>query len=535
MTNINCVPANCSNMRKIFLFCLSSIFLLLSSCENFLDKVPNDFISPENYFTKESDVTAALAGVYDILGKEEVYGNNIPLNFSVSDEGFYSRSAFVTGPAVYNFDASDPNVASLWKFLYQGIERANLLLANIDRVSMDSTAKRAAAGEAKFLRAYYYFLLVDFWGDVPLKTEPATSVNNTDIARTPQRDVYNFILKEMEEAEGMVYTATRLGTGGRVSRTTVDGILARVCLKMAGEPLNDASKYSDALKWAKKVVFPDAGPAVHSLNNSFRNIFIRHCSDQYDVQESMWEAEFYGNRSSDFEAGRIGNTIGLQCNDEVYGFSYGFINTTVKLFNSYEASDERRDWTIAPYSYTYNVSNGVSTVRDSTFFSAVQIYNRNAGKWRRIYEKVLPRNKNYTPVNFPLLRYSDVLLMLAEAENEVNGPTTIAKDALKAVRDRARASDITTTVSSQSEFRTLVRDERFRELAFEGLRKHDLIRWGMFVTTMNQLGSSITNTAESAFKYAALAGNNVTQRNVLLPVPVLEISLNKAITQNPGW
>ncbi len=535
MTNIKCVPANHCNMKKAFLLGITGILFLLSGCEKFLDKVPGDFISPENYFTKEADVRAALAGVYDILGKEEVYGMNIPLSFSVSDEGFYSRSAFVSGPAVYNYDASDPSVASLWKFLYQGIERANLLLANVDKVSMDSTAKRAAIGETKFLRAYYYFMLADFWGDVPLKTEPATSVNNTDIARTPQREVYDFILREMEEAEGMVYTATQLGTGGHVSKTTVEGILARVCLKMAGEPLKDVSMYGEALKWAKKVVYPDSGPSEHFLNSNFKNIFIRYCSDQYDVRESMWEAEFYGNRNGDFEAGRIGNAVGLQCNDEVYGFSYGFINTTVKLFNSYEAADERRDWTIAPYSYTYNVVNGVSTVKDSTFFTAAQIYNRNAGKWRRIYEKVLPRNKNYTPENFPLLRYSDVLLMLAEAENEVNGPTTIAKAALKAVRDRAKASDVTTSVSSQTEFRTLVRDERFRELAFEGLRKHDLIRWGSFVITMNQLGSSITNTAETAFKYAALAGNNVTQRDVLLPIPVLEISLNKAITQNPGW
>jgi hypothetical protein len=125
--------------------------------------------------------------------------------------------------------------------------------------------------------------------------------------------------------------------------------------------------------------------------------------------------------------------------------------------------------------------------------------------------------------------------MLAEAENEVNGPTIIAKTALKEVRDRANASDVTTSVSGKEDLKELIRNERFLELAFEGNRKFDLIRWGIFVSTMNQLGNDILATAPAAFRYASNAGRNVNERNLLFPIPLRETTLNKAATQNTGW
>lgn len=521
-------------MKRIFLFIALIALFSVAGCDKFLDLKPKDFVSPENYFNNESDLNAALVGVYDILGKDQVYGDAIPVMFSISDEGYHSRTYQLDGPEVYNYDAAEPKVEQLWRYLYEGIERANMLLENADKVSMDKVEKETIVGEAKFLRAYYFYLLVDYWGDVPLKTHTTISVSQVNIPRTPQKEIYDFILKEMEEAEGMVKAATEIGFGGRVSKTTVQGILARVCLKMAGEPLKDVSRYEDALKWANKVVYPDEGAAIHALNPSFSNVFIKHCTDQYDIKESMWEVEFYGNRSGDFESGRIGNTIGIQCLDDVHGYSYGFINATFMLYKSYEAVDNRRDWTISPFQYTYTTTNGINTVKDSIFFTATQIYNRNAAKWRRIYEKVLPRDKNSTPINFPLLRYSDVLLMLSEAENEVNGPTNIAKSALKQVRDRANASDKTTSISSREIFRDLIKEERYRELAFEGLRRHDLIRWGQFVTTMNEVGTKLASEG-APFTYGSLAGKNVRERHKLLPIPISELSLNKAMVQNPGW
>lgn len=521
--------------KKTVLLSFSTILLLTQSgCEKFLDKEPK-FIVKENYYNNETDVNIGLAGVYEILGREEVYGGALLLDLNVADDGFYSRSAFTTGTAVYNFDASTNTVTSLWRYLYEGIERANVFLSRIDQVQMSEENKAVAKGEAKFLRAYYHFLLVSNWGDVPLKTQPTASVNDVNIKRTPQREVYNFIVSEMEEAEGLVRTATQVGAGGRISKSAVRGILARVYLKMAGAPLNDVSKYAEALKWARKIVYPDNGPKEHRLNPDFKQIFINYAADRYDIGESIWEVEFFGNRGGTFEAGRVGNTLGLQCNDEVFGYGYGFINATPKLYNRYGATDSRRDWTIAPYQYVYNNVNNLQVVRDSTFWTSVQLYNRNCGKYRRVYEVVKPKNKNYTPMNYPLLRYADVLLMLAEAENEVNGPTSIATTALKEVRDRAGATDVTALATSKEELRRLIREERFLELAFEGLRKFDLIRWDIFTSEMNQLASDIQNTAPTNFRFAALAGSNVTPRHNLLPIPILELSLNGGMTQNTGW
>ncbi|TKB97081.1 RagB/SusD family nutrient uptake outer membrane protein [Pedobacter cryophilus] len=506
---------------------------LISGCEDFLVKDPT-FIAKENYFKTAADANTALAGVYDILGREQTFAGQNVSHYTLSDEGFYARTA-TTGVFVYNFDAANNDIANLWRLLYEGIERANILIERIDQVDMDATEKAAIKGEAKFLRAFYYFSLVSDFGDVPLRIIPTPSVNNVDVPRAPQREVYNFIVTEMEEAESMVKTATQIGFGGRVSKSAVRGLLAKVNLKMAGAPLNDPSRYAEALKWARKIVFPDSGPVEHSLNPNFKQIFTNLASDRYDVRECIWEVECFGNNLGTFEGGRFGNTVGLANNDDAMGFSFGFINANAKLYNSYGATDTRRDWTIASYRYNYNTINGVPKMRDSTFWTGAEIYNRNTGKYRRSYEVVNPRNKNYTPINFPMLRYSDVLLMLAEAETEVNGLTAVGRTALKQVRDRANASDVTTLVSGPEELKLLIKNERFLELAFEGNRKFDLIRWGIFVSTMNQLGSDIQANAPAAFKYASNAGRNITSRNNLFPIPLRETSLNKAATQNPGW
>ncbi|SUJ03535.1 SusD family [Sphingobacterium spiritivorum] len=511
-----------------FLLLLMLIVFLLSGCSKFLDKDPT-FIVKENYYKTEADVQAGLTGVYDILGKEEVYGSNLSVYLPISDEGVYYRSAYVAGLSVYNFDASESNVRALWRYLYEGIERANTLLYRINEVQMDETVKKVTIGEARFLRAYYYFLLVSHWGSVPLKTLPTASVTDVNIEGTPPKDIYAFVVSEMEAAEAMVKNINEYGYSGRVTRTAVQGILARVYLKMAGFPLNDVSKYEKALEWSGKVVHSSG--YQHALIGDYAKLFKDMASDKYNIQESIWEVEFAGNRSADFEAGRLGNAIGIQCNDEAYGYSYGFIATTKRLYQAYENTDLRRDWNIATYKYSY-VNNKVT---DSVYYVATDIENRHAAKYRRPYERVLPRNKNYTPINFPLLRYSDVLLMYAEAENEVNGATAEAKAAVKQVRDRAKASDKSTAIGTKDDMRQLIRDERFRELAFEGIRKYDLIRWGLFQSNMKSLASEIETSAPAAVKYMALAGKNVAERDLLLPIPIAEISLNNAIKQNPGW
>ena len=413
-------------MKKILLLLLIPVLTGVSSCKKFLETTPEDFISPANYYNTEEQLNFALNGVYDILGQRALYGDALIGRMGTeADEGFYAVSTF-SGPQVYNHSTSDTYVLNLWQLLYDGINRANVLLENINKPAMTEAGRNQIRGQAQFLRAYYYFLLVSNWGDVPLILSATSSANNTDIARTPAKEVYNTILKEMQEAEGLVQSASDVGFGGRINKSAVRGMLARVCLYMAGKPVEDISKYQDAIKWSKMIIDEN----FHSLNPSYKDIFINYAKDAYDIKESILEVEFWGNTAGVYrEGGRVGINTGIT-NPNTAAYAYGFIQTTARLFNSYTNNrDLRRDWNIAPYRYQ---SSGTIMAA----WSATQIYERHCAKWRREYEVVTPRSMNDSPENFPLLRYADVLLMYAEAENEVNGPAN-AVAAVNLVRRRA--------------------------------------------------------------------------------------------------
>lgn len=513
-------------MKKAIYISIALVAIIAGSCKKFLTKTPQSSLSPANYYNNESEVNAALAGVYDVVGAETTWGCRIPVRHNIStDESWFSYTSFPTGPFWYNYDPSDATVSELWKAMYVAIERANTLLANLGRSDIDSSKRSVAKGEALFLRAFYYFTLVQYWGDVPLKLEPSASVNNVDIARTPVKEVYAQILADMKEAESRVLTVQQTGNSGRISKSAVRGILARVCLTMAGEPLKDVSKFQEARDWAKKV--RDDG--YHVLNPDYKQVFINESADIEDPKECIWEAEEYGTNNDAFrEGGRMGNENGVKCSSTVtadVGYCYGFNSATRKLYYLYSAADARRDWAIGNYTLS---ATGVKTA-----MAATTIYPRYCAKWRREYEVAYPRNKNYTPANFPILRYSDVLLMLAEAENEVNGPSALAHESLNLVRHRAGLND--TTIAAADGFRAEVRNERARELCFEGLRKPDLIRWGTFLTTMKDVAAEFKTYASATYQYAATAAGNVSERHLLYPIPIAEMSLNKAIKQNPGW
>lgn len=533
------------NIKSLLL--LVSFTISLAGCKKFLDTKPTDNFAPEFYYRTEAELNTALIGAYDPLSTEELYGNSVFTTLNAcSDEGYYQRSAIVTGTQVYNYDFGASDIANYWRTLYQGIERANLLIANINKPEMDEAKRKEILGQALFLRAFYHFDLVKNFGDIPLKLTPTASVTEVNFPRTPAKDVYAQIIKDMTDAEAVLPTATTLGTASRVSKTTAQGMLARVCLYAAGFPVQDATKYAEALSWASKV----KASGQHSLivtfdaavtNSGYGQIFVNQVQDKYDIKESMWEAEFSGNRTTAYtEEGRVGNTNGIAftpaTNFEDTGYCYGFIGVTKRLYDLYAANDLRRDWAISPYNY-----NNTTFARN--YFIATAIYNRNPGKWRRSLELIKPKQKNYTPTNFPLLRYADVLLMLAEAENQVNGPTAIAYDAINQVRRRGYGlppatpnvvADLAAGMS-KAQFQQAIQDERARELCFESLRRNDLIRWGIFVQTMNSVANEITTTAPANFVYAATGARNVATRHLFFPIPAAEITVNKAMTQNPGW
>lgn len=606
-------------MKSYYIISLLAFTLLSQgSCKKFLQTKPSDFLAPETYYTTEKELNYALNGVYDVLGSPDLYGDNIFYQYDITDEGVYGHAGVTAGVQVYNFSSSDPLVFATWRTLYNGIGRANLLLENIDRPVMDEAKRKVIKGETLFLRGYYYFLLAQNWGSVPLLLNTTRSPDDTQRPRTPLAEVYNQILADLKEAETLVHPITTLGFSGRANKSAVRGMLSRVCLHMAGYPLNDKSKFTDARDWAKKVI--DDAEAAHALNNSYDQVFINLAADKYDIKESLFEVEFWGNRSDAYtESGRLGSRNGIRCTNVDTGYSLGRINATPRFYNRYQVLDDRRDWNIA--SFIYGGTN--NAVRE--YWPANNTWQRSCGKYRRMYEVLLPKNTSFTPINYPILRYADVLLMFAEADNELNAvPSAEAINAVNLVRRRgfgkhvhgenlstitvvnggsgysatnlptititggggsgatARAtitsgritaititnrgafytSTPTVTItggagtgavatavittpadadvapgdySSQNNFRAFLHDERSRELCFEGLRKGDLIRWQEFIDEMRAAGTEINQIAASAYKFESRAGLNVSEKNYLFPIPTNEMSLNRALVQNPGW
>lgn len=608
----------------------------LTSC-NFLDKEPYQ-LTLSDYFNTADEANSFLTGIYAELGQSTFYGADYMYLVGGDDLAHYGgsgRAPATKGLICNNATTSDAAVTGFWYTLYSGINRANIFLENIDKVSdIDSGLKAQYTAEARFLRAFYYFNLVQCWGDVPFKTESTKDVVGLDIPRTDKQEIYDFIIKEMQEVSdetnGGLLTAAELNyKPGRVSKSAAWGILARVYLFRAGEYHRDNRAATDAEKKdyyqaAKDYALKVCTNQGHKLADDYWDYFIDLCSDEYNTtaNESIWEAEFSGNNTTDVKAeGRIGNIIGIAAPDMSSetnvigsadpGYSYEFIFATPKLYRLYciekpssqvsdymsfdvtltkkiweaqdvndevwqryliKTKDARFLWNIAPFAYVEGdgKNTGVTGRRfyESGFRDRVNEHDqgrsysygdntwdgdepltgdydyksyftkniaRPCAKFRREYEAD-KKDKNNTAINFPILRYSDVLLMVAEAENELNGATDVAYSYLNQVRERAGASDAPAGLS-KDDFRQMVKDERARELCFEYTRHFDLIRWGEFETNMQ----SLVNAARAGGEWNQGPSNVYTYFQVsstynYFPIPDAELAVNKAITtNNPGW
>ncbi len=566
--------------------------LSLGSCD-FLDKEPT-ITTSGSYFNNETEAESFLRGVYAILTQPTFYGNQyfyLAGGDDLEHFGGSGRAPSNAGMICNNATTSDPYVAGLWYTLYSGVNRANVMLENLPNVpGLSEKSLKSYTAQARFLRAFYYFNLVQCWGDVPFRTTSTQTVEGLQIARTPKAEIYKFICDEMDAAANDLPSAAELSyLPGSVSKSAAWGILARVYMFRAGEHFRDKTAandseikgyFAEADKYAKKVMGEG-----HGLATKYWDYFIDQCSDKYNTtaNESIWEAEFAGNYTTDIVSeGRVGNIIGIQApdlskNEQLIGkkdpgYGYAFFWSTPKLYELYEANGDidRMNWNIAPFTYTqskagkgvdgrifevgkldevknqywdrsyqYGAPDEKGTLGDREKTKAADNYDRSCGKWRREYESEgLKRAKNFTSINFPILRYSDVLLMVAECENETNAaPTKLAYDCINNVRRRANIALIPENSMNTEQFRQAVKDERAMELCFEMTRHWDLIRWGEFVKNMNDLapraqaGTNWNLGPSNVFTYF-----KVSDAYNYFPIPSSEIAVNKLITKNnPGW
>lgn len=598
---------------------LALLTAALPAC-SFLDTDPQ-IIPDDGYYNSEQKLIYGLAGVYGVLNSEAIYGNYYSLQIANADDLCYfnNYNNSESRPDRYNHSAGTAAIYDTWSKLYEGIKNANRYIEAVEKTEIDPEKLSVDIGlyiaEARFLRAYYHFLLAQAWGDVPLRVKATTSPNPNDVqmAATPQEQVLKWCADEIEATIPDLYEPID-NTPSRVSQTVAQGILARVYLFMAGESvkqidgLDKKEMYRRAAYWANEVI----ASHKHDLNESYEEIFINMIRDQYDTQfhESMWEAEFLGDRTSatDWTNGRIGDLIGLRSQSRTTNYSewacnysYGYYNGSYTLWQLYWENDRTADetasatvidkrltWNLPGYNYrgmnnqkiSYKNKAGETVTRylqqTQSMFKTPWVYNnnfampdiegldqtienafdpadlvydptvmcavRNAGKWRRetVYEKQMSAKSLYTTINFPILRYADVLLMYAEAINEYAGaPDDQAKEAIREIRKRAGVKTDESLLGDYRSFRDLVRNERGRELAFEGLRKWDLIRWGTFVEKMHNAGTN--QPTENKYRnvsytnYASANYANVTARHIYLPIPTKELAVNHALRQNPLW
>lgn len=569
-------------MKKIQTIILSiSLALCAQSC--FLD-VPPQIISKETFYNSEAEVKYGLAGIYGAMSNESFYGNKYSLMLTnVDDLSYFNRTTTSNFAVWYEHDATAAEVYEAWIQIYHGIRNANAFMEAMKICKYDEDGK--FYNEARFLRAYYHFILAQGWGDVPMRTKSVDTPTEVFGAATPQAQVLDWCLDEMIACLDLA-SEDITEAPSRLCKTSMQGIIARVALFTAGESVKGASKTREQyLAIARDQAHEAMLSQKHDLNPSYAKVFQNMVADVYDTEyhESMWEVEFRGNRSSaqQWSNGRIGDLIGLQstgsndfstfkCN-----YSYAMYNGSLKLWDMYwsmdridserelpNITDARQVWNMRAYNYSGNdkqrpygsdpstpvgckasidktpyVYDSKSTNDDPLAAPAI----RNCGKFCREteYEPAQVAKNLYTQVNYPLLRYSDVLLMYAEAVNELSGPDAESYAAVVAVRNRAGVATFPLADYNQESFRSLIRNERGRELCFESLRKFDLIRWGIFEEEMHNYKIWTSDDRWSKNQtYAPLAnriGQNVQHKHILFPIPNVELGVNGLLTQNSLW
>ena len=553
----------------------------LTSC-SFLDVEPQVICSDTFYETKQ-EVEYGLAGVYGAMSHEQFYGSTYSLMCSnIDDLCYYNRSASTAYLAWYNHGPGTAEIYSVWTQIYKGIGNANSFMEAVSQTEFDTDG--AYYAEARFLRAYYHFILAQAWGDVPVRKVPVKNPEQVMCAATPQEDVLKWCVSEMEACLPVI-SSDVTNVPSRVTKNTVFGILARVNLFMAGATVENVDKEA-CLKSARDYADSVIVSEKHKLNEDYSKVFMNMISNAYDTEyyESMWEVEFYGDRSSSdvWSNGRIGDLLGLQSGDSnsdnysefKCNFAHGMYNGSLKLWDLYHnydrtadekglavVTDARQDWNLPPYSYrghqtqppygsgltsgssrtgidkTPYVYDKVSTSQDPCAAPAI----RMCGKFRREveYEGQKTAKYLYNQINFPLLRYPDILLMYAEASNELDGPSQKAYDCVEAVRARAGVKTLPFDEYDKDTFCELIRNERGREFCFESLRKYDLIRWGIFVQEMNNYSVWVQDerwAKETTYSViAGTIGGNVRNQHVVFPIPSIELGVNDLLEQNPLW
>lgn len=502
-------------------------FVLLGpvGCSDFLDENDPSNLAPTNFFTIPDHAEAGIASVY---ASTRFIGDGAGI-FSSNWQLLEGPTGTATTETAQNsdlnnlysltYDGNTQHVVNWWNGIYRVIANANLVLERVPAITpMDDAQKKRILGEARFLRAWAYFYAVRLWGDVPVVTIPQT-IESEDFSptRAPSEEVYKLIVDDLVAAEGA--GLAWMNVNGRVSQAAVKSLLANVYLTMAGFPLKKgASHYKLAADKAFEVItYANANPGtinlfatydeVHreSLKNRTEHIFML----QYNVLVAGNPMEnMYPNFKPVTFAGPGGT---------------GSTVPTAAFYQSYEAGDLRAK-DREGYFYTSYFTNGNGALFQLGAPYIFKHFNTTSSGTSGVAGT---RNNN---LNVPLIRYAEVLLTYAEAQNELGAPTQAAYDALKRIRDRAKLTTPALGTYTQASFREAVWRERWYELCYEQITWFDMVR-------LRKVFNETTKGFDEFVGHVNKSSNQPLQaKHLLFPLGVQEMLNNPNLKpQNPGY
>lgn len=578
------------------------------SCD--LTEKPTSFYEMDTYFTTADKAKMAVIGIYDCLAAEGSYGQYV-MPFASSDDMYMVRGT-ATGDGTrrdishYALTSSNTWVASVWNYIYEGIDRANTAIAGIEKMPgyENSDELKELVAQARFLRAFLAFDLVRYWGDVPFKTTSTGSFGDTAQPRTEREKIYDQIIIDLDFAKIHLKPGNEVASSEVPCRGAARALLMRVYLQRAGYSLDrttrtltrpdDATRknYFDAVieEWK---AFGTEG--YHNFYGAgYEELFKNYSKLVLNNQESLWEIAFEPNNGQKDNAGYWAIYNGPlvdapdagsgAANQNFFGRANAFFIVLPYWGDFYDDNDVRRDVNFVDYVYRW-VKKDKAQVKMSVCQEISKNMYRYPGKWRREWMAPGFVDPNHTGVNYCPLRYADVVLMAAEAYNEIND-TPKAWELLNDVRARAHATEINSSnyaslmkapkvydlpfISDGDEagkFRTALYWERAFETAYEGQRKFDLIRWGVLGDALRAAQTYIEGWEEGANLFKDVdkngkptkleegespavwdpvvwatqnyvAGHNfVDGKHELLPIPLAEIQSNAQLNgeNNPGY
>jgi len=493
---------------------LSTLMLTATSCKkSFLNESNLSGITQENYFKTAAQAQASVTGIYPMLqtftAEEGFLGEAAwaSIEFPVGHLAAGGSSLYNNGLIKHSNSSVEPVFRTVWVGFYNGIANANLAITRIPGITMDEKTKKGLLGQAYFLRALYYYYLVRLYGNIPLITSPVDFASpDLNPVRSSVDKVYELIVSDLKNAESA--GLPNIDVTGKVSVGAAKSLLASVYLTMAGSPLKKgAAYYQLAADKAKEVIDGN----YYSLFSTYDYLHDRAHKNQGEL---IFQVQYLAG----IKTNRITELITpSQAGISKLTSEIGSVIPTTEFVMSYEPNDKRV--MEKQFYFTQDFAKGSTTKINK--FGEYALYKF----W--LNEAAGPAGDLNDDENWTLLRYPEVLLIYAEAANELNGPSPTAYAQINLIRKRAALAPLSGL--GQDDFREAIWRERYHELAFENKSYFDIQR------TLKVYNLSNGHFVD-AFTYHNQSGATFNQQYLLWPIPQTELDLNPNLKpQNPGW